>query len=179
MPGARIEAVFKGDSISAGLRALLALGQEPDRLLRPIGAALVETTQQRFEHGRDPQGSPWKPWNPAYAAVTKSNSILRGRGGAGGLMQSVTFKVDGRAVRIGSNKIYAGVHQFGATIVPKNKKALFFFLKGASGHVFGIHAKKVTIPARPYLGIGPADRQAVREIVHDELRLALLARRGA
>nr|WP_294547666.1 phage virion morphogenesis protein [uncultured Rhodopila sp.] len=169
---------FKGDSIAAGFRALQKLGHEPAGMLRAIGAALVETTHQRFERGRDPQGQPWKPWSRGYAAITKSNSILRGRGGAGGLMQSVTFAVDGRGVRVGSNKIYAGVHQFGATIVPVKAKALFFFVGGAGGRVFPVHAKKVTIPARPYLGFGPADRAAVHEIVLAELRQALAARRG-
>jgi len=66
-----------------------------------------------------------------------------------------------------------GVHQFGATIVPKDAKALCFML--GSRVVF---AEKVTIPARPYLGFGPADLAAVFEVVHTSLRLALATRRA-
>ena len=171
---AQIRIEFPTGSIAAGFRALQKIGHEPAGMMRAIGAALVETTHQRFERGRDPQGSPWKPWSRGYAAITESRSILRGRSGSGGLMGSVTFKVEGRGVRVGSNKIYAGVHQFGATIVPKNKKALVFHLGERL-----VFAKKVTIPARPYLGFGPADREAVHEIVLAELRHALAARRGA
>jgi phage virion morphogenesis protein len=173
MPGAQITVAFKGDSIAAGFRALQKLGRDPATLMRPIGAALVETTLHRFETATDPQGKAWQPWSPAYAKVTTSNSILRGRGGAGGLMQSITSAVDGRSVRVGSNKIYAGVHQFGATIVPKVAKALVFMLGDRK-----VVVKKVTIPARPYLGFGPADRLAVLGVVRAELMQALAARRG-
>lgn len=178
MAGGQIKVAFQGDSIAAGLRALARVGHEPAGMMRAIGDALVGTTHRRFESGRDPEGKPWAPWSRGYAAITQSRSILRGRSGNAGLMGSVTFKVEAGAVRVGSNKVYAAIHQFGGDIVPKTKKALFFFMGGAGGVVFGIHAKKVTIPARPYLGFGPADRTAVREIVHTELRQALAARRA-
>ena len=167
---AQIKVEFKGDSIAAGFRALRTLAHEPAGMMRAIGAALVKTTQERFERGRDPQGSPWKPWTRAYAAVTTSRGILRG---SLALQHSITFKVEGSGVRVGSNRIYAGVHQFGATIVPKTRKALVFHLGERV-----VFAKKVTIPARPYLGFGPPDRAAVHEIVLAELRHALAARRA-
>ncbi len=177
MTGAQITVALQGDSIAMGLRALRKLGAEPAPMMRAIGAALVETTHRRFESGTDPQGARWQPWSRGYAAITTSRSILRGQSGNSGLMGSITFAAEGNSVRVGSNKVYAAVHQFGATIVPKNKRALFFFMGGAKGVAFGVHAKKVTIPARPYLGFGPADRAAVHEIVLAELRHALAARR--
>jgi len=172
MAGATIGVTFRGDSIAAGFRALQRLGHEPAGMMRAIGVALVETTHQRFERAQDPQGNSWAPWSAAYAAVTRSNSILRGRGMAGGLMGSITFAAEGRSVRVGSNKVYAAAHQFGATIVPKTAKSLSFMLGGKR-----VHAKKVTLPARPYLGFGPADRAAVHAIVLAELRGALAARK--
>jgi phage virion morphogenesis protein len=177
MAGATVTVSFQGDSIAAGFRALQKLGHEPAGMLRAMGSELRTVTEHRFETARDPQGNAWKPWSPGYAAITKSISILRG--GVvrrGSLMGSLTFDVQGHTLRLGSNKIYAAVHQFGATIVPKNAKALFFPMMGASGHVFGVRAKKVTIPARPYLGFGPADRAAVLGIVRVELQGALRSR---
>jgi phage gpG-like protein len=46
---------------------------------------------------------------------------------------------------VGATKIYAAIHQWGGDIVPKNAGALFVPGYG--------RLKKVTIPARPYLGI--------------------------
>ncbi len=67
-------------------------------------------------------------------------------------MGSIVYQVSGDTVSIGSNRIYAIVYQFGAVIVPKNPKTLHFML--------GRHPvtmKRVTIPARPFLGIGPEE----------------------
>ena len=50
--------------------------------------------------------------------------------------------------------IYGGIHQTGGTIVPKNGKALMFRLPGGDWATVG----KVTIPARPYLGLSAKDR---------------------
>ena len=55
-------------------------------------------------------------------------------------------------VVIGSNKIYAAVHQFGATITPKSGQYLTFWMGGRL-----VKARSVTIPARPYLGISDDD----------------------
>ena len=65
---------------------------------------------------------------------------------------------------MGSNKPYAAVHQFGATIRPVRAK--FLTLRTRQGEVWGF-AKEVTIPARPYLGLSAEDRRAVLDIVED------------
>jgi phage virion morphogenesis protein len=173
MTGGRIDVKFDSGSIRAGFAGLQKLGHDTRPAMTAIGHGLVETTSRRFESGTDPEGKAWQKWSPAYAKVTTSRSILRSQSGNSGLMGSLTSEADARSVRVGSNKVYAAVHQFGATIVPKNAKSLRFML--GSRVVF---AKKVTIPARPYLGFGPKDRQVVHDEVSRVLRLALAARNG-
>lgn len=73
----------------------------------------------------------------------------------GGLQGSITFRTGPDQVAVGTNKVYGAVHQFGATIRPKGR-ALVFNLGGRK-----VFARSVTIPARPYLGFGAEDRQAV------------------
>ena len=135
-------------------------------ILRAFGTALVLESQHRFLEEREPFGARWAKLLPAYAMIKKGPGILRG-GSARGLMETLTYQVSGSSVAIGSNKIYAGVHQFGATITAKNGKRLAFRLgsvnakgKTKSGIVF---AQSVHIPARPYLGFGPKDQRAVME----------------
>ena len=70
------------------------------------------------------------------------------------LNASIHHVVEGsHAVRWGSGLIYAAIHQLGGTIVPKAAKALVF--TGADGSL--VFAQKVTIPARPYLGVSAAN----------------------
>ncbi len=51
-------------------------------------------------------------------------------------------------VLIGTNVIYAAIHEFGGTITPKRAKYLRFYWKEIGQWVT---TKKVTIPPRPYL----------------------------
>lgn len=170
MTGARIEAKLDDKNILAALGRLRDVGVVGEGLMRRIGPGLVANIQARIDRGVDPDGSAWKPLNPAYAALKQGGGILRGRGMQGGLEGTLTFRVSGSSIEVGSGKVYAAVHQFGATIVPKNAKALVFRMGSGGGLV---HAKKVTIPARPYLGFSEADRLTVLDAVDVAIKVAL------
>ena len=142
--------------------------------VRAIGAGLVEVTQARFESESEPLGGKWQALNPAYAMIKRGPGILRA---SLVLQRYITFATAGNQVTVGSNRIYAAVHQFGATIRPKNARALVFRL-GRAGPRGGkssglVHAKSVTIPARPYLGFGPKDQREVLEVTATEINRAL------
>lgn len=131
-----------------------------------IGMALVEQTNRRFEAGTDVWGTAWAPLNPAYATIKRGPGILRE---SRMLQRSITYQVHGNQVLVGSNRIYAAVHQFGAVITPKNAPALAFRLgaqtkRGGVRRAFA-HAKSVRIPQRPYLGFGPKDQRAVMDVL--------------
>ena len=165
MSGARITAKFDDNALIQGMRQLQAMAVNNLPMMRAIGTALVETTQQRFETQTAPSGHAWAKLNPAYAALKTGPGILRERGM---LYRSITFHAAPGQVEVGTNRVYGAVHQFGATIRPKQAKALVFRLGAKT-----IHAKSVTIPARPYLGFGAADRAEVEEVVAGALQRAV------
>jgi phage virion morphogenesis protein len=68
------------------------------------------------------------------------------------LRNSIHYSAARSSVVIGSGKIYAAIHQFG----------------GKAGR-----NRKVTIPARPYLGIGPGDRQEIFSILRNHVQAAI------
>lgn len=49
-------------------------------------------------------------------------------------------------VAVGTNLVYAPVHEFGAVITPKTATRLHFVVDGED-----VFAKRVVIPARPYM----------------------------
>jgi len=139
---------------------LMARAADRQGALKTIGEALLQTTHERFDEERDPQGRKWKP----LSALTRK---LRGEAGpilnrSGRLKMSVNYQVEGTRLRIGPNTVDAAVHQFGAVIVPRDKKALR--IPAGKGAIF---TKKVTIPARPYIGFGPKDEQAAMDAIED------------
>jgi len=95
--------------------------------------------------------------NPDYKAMKRNSRILTE---TGRLRDSITSRAGRDQVAVGTNVIYAAVHQFGATIVPKNATHLVFRL--ATGVVL---AKSVTVPARPFLGINDDDEEMIADTV--------------
>lgn len=167
MAGASMTARLDDAEVQGAIRRLYALGQDMVPVARAIGVGLVRNTQDRFRAGVDPDGHPWKPLVPWYAAVKRGPGILRQSGMRGGLMGSITFRASGgpgrATVQVGTNKVYGAVHQFGAIIHAKNPSGVLFF-KNSKGQVWGA-AQSVTIPARPYLGISREDRQTIGDVL--------------
>ena len=86
----------------------------------PVVQALALTDQRRrFSTGTAPDGSKWLPLG--HPRPNGGGLPLRDFGALGA---SVVARTEPNAVIVGTNLIYAGVHQWGATITPKSGKFL-------------------------------------------------------
>jgi phage virion morphogenesis protein len=130
-------------------------------LFKNWGEYQVKATRARFLAQRGPNGQAWTPLNPVYAAGKRGPGILRE---SGGLFGSIVYQVTAATLAWGSNKVYAAIHQKGGAIVPRSADALIFRMGNRT-----VFAQKVTIPARPYLGVSEADRAVMTEMAGDLL----------
>lgn len=121
--------------------------------LKRVGTALLETQNARFHSETDPYDKPWTKLSGATLKKRKKGkaTILRL---SGGMMRSGSRQVSGTTLRVGVDKEYAAVHQFGATITTKSGKAF-------------------TVPARPFVGFGPKDELATKEAIEKWLNVPL------
>ncbi len=149
--------------VSSRLRAI-----DLRQVLPAIAAAGKAVTQDRLASGGPaPDGSAWKPLNPAYAASKPgSGGILSLHGH---LRDSIVSSSTATTAEWGSNLEYAAIHQVGGTIRPKKGKFLSFLL--GERRVF---ARKVEIPARPYLGFGEDEKRAVLDFIDDWFERSLV-----
>lgn len=99
--------------------------------LKIIGEIVRTSVVRNFEKSGRPKK--WKKLTPYTLARKKGTKILIEQGMAGGLMGSISYKAMTDRVRIGTNKKYAAIHQFG----------------GFNG--------RSKIPARPYLMVQDED----------------------
>ncbi len=173
MAGVSLEYRIDDAELRAAWRQLEILMGDTTPVMRTIGKGLVKDTHGHFETESDPWGNAWAPLNPAYAETKRGAGILRESAMRGGLMGSITYRAGRDSVETGSNKPYAGVHQGGATIEPKNGKYLRFPLGDGYAQV-----ESVTIPARQYLGIGPHEERTILESVIDALDRAVARASG-
>lgn len=146
--------------MQAQLEAAHRRSEDFSPLMDQIGAAMETSTHERFEKEEAPDGTAWAE---TIRKKEEGGQILRLDGH---LDNSVTHRAGADEVEIGSNLIYAGVHQDGATIWAKKDGYLRFALPGGLGFAMVDH---VTIPARPYLGIGGDDEETIAELTADYL----------
>jgi phage gpG-like protein len=145
MTGVVVQATFASlDQVAARLNHLGSFNKA--RLLDALGQLGENQTKRRIASEKtSPSGAAWKP-NRAGTSILQREGHMR---------DSIHHVVEGTfATRWGSGLIYAAIHQVGGTIVPKQAKMLCWTDPVSGALVF---AEKVTIPARPYLGISAAN----------------------
>lgn len=156
------------EAVNDALSRLIAAAGSAAPALKNIGEYEAKTTRRRFIDESDPDGRPWAPLNPLYRQTKKGPGILRGESRS--LSQIVWQLVDDANVEIGSNQVYARIHNEGGKIVPKNASALVFSMGGKTFKV-----KSVTIPKRTFLGFSAADETEILGILSDFLEDAMAA----
>lgn len=154
----------EGAEATAALERLQEAFADATPIMNALGVGLRENVHTRFEEEKAPDGSSWVALNPTYKADKRGPGILRESGIRGGLMGSIAIAPTSRSVEVGTNKVHGLIHQEGGTITPKNGDRLVFTIGGET-----IFATEVTIPARPYLGIGPEDEDTILDVIEGAL----------
>lgn len=147
----KVEIVLSDSPVLQVLGSLLDKLDDLSDPMNDIAAVLESATEGAFEAEADPvTGQAWQSLSDAYL---KANPKRQGgkilQASAGGLAASVTADSGDFWAAIGSNKIYAAIHQFGGTD--------------------DMPAGPAGIPARPYLGVSREDEQSMLGILGEYL----------
>ena len=153
-----IRVVLDASEIVALSRTLQRLADAPlAPLMRDAAEAGASATQARIEAGGPaPDGAQWPARDPRD---TSPHPLLNREGS---LWESIDTESDADTAAWGSSLIYARIHQLGGVIEPDQRETLRYQLGGAT-----YYAQSVEIPARPYLGIGPAEERMILDVVED------------
>ncbi|SMH42492.1 phage virion morphogenesis protein [Mesorhizobium australicum] len=159
MTGVRFE--LKGsDAVLAALADTLSKTDDKRGLFDAIGAALASSTQARFETETDPEGSPWPD------SLRKLVNGGRTLTDSARLVQSLTHEATEESVAVGTNVIYAAIHQFGGTIKAKTSSGLRFRGPGNGGWVT---KQSVEMPRRTFLGLDDDDEAEIGHLAAEWL----------
>lgn len=133
--------------VTRRLHILLARGKDLSAPLNKCGEIVLSSVEQNFQtEGRYATAGSWHGGTERWQDLAPRTKEARAKKGKwpgkklqmsqGGLAASFDKKVTGNNLEIGSNKAYAGIHQFG----------------GQAGR-----GRKVKIPARPMLVVQDDD----------------------
>jgi phage virion morphogenesis protein len=159
-----INVSFEAASSQEAFTRLAGLGANLQPVMEEFGAGFVTAISRRFETESDPDGRKWVK-NRRGGMVLTDTGILA---------NSFSSRAGRDQVEVGTAVPYAAIHQTGGVIKPKNGKALAFAYAGGFAVV-----KSVTIPERPFLGIGQAEKDVVNDVVKRNVFAALRARGGS
>lgn len=175
MAGASIAITVEDAAVRQGLQQLAAHLADLSPAMDEIGAAMVSSTLLRFQSGTAPGGAAWAPSARARkegGQTLVESSRLRG---------SITHSADADSVEIGTNVIYAAIHQFGGQIQKHAHSAPIYrrqadvadggparFVKRSKADFMTWHEVKdhtIDIPARPFLGVDVGDEAEIAAIL--------------
>jgi phage virion morphogenesis protein len=135
--------------IEAELAAKALANLTPDQMeamVYGIGQLVEDQTKVRIaDEKAGPDGEAWAPWSKRYAASLAKANRVTARSlllGDPNLLPSIQNYTKGLEAVVGSNMVYAAIHQFGG--------------RG--------------IPARPYLGLSGENRKDIEALVIDTLK---------
>lgn len=127
------------------LRKLSKKLEDMSPVMKVVAGIMHDAVEENFEKEGQPR------WTPLASSTIRQREKKRHWPGkllqvSGQLASSISEKHDSRSATVGTNKIYAAIHQFGG--------------KAGRGH-------KVTIPARPFLKLDDRAMEAIKRVVKE------------
>jgi phage virion morphogenesis protein len=159
----KIHIEIHDEVVQEALTRLISFGRSPVKAMDEIAFYGENSTRERFNDQRGPDGQSWLPSQRVQQHGGKT--LVQDRH----LLDSIVSQSGSDSAEWGAGVIYAAIHQFGGEIHAKNAKSLFFRLPDGSAR----SVKKVTIPPRPYLGFNAEDEANVIDIINRHLAAAV------
>lgn len=146
---------------------LIAGVENASPLMRMLSGDMHDEVEENFAQQGRPKWLGFK-YTPSERRGGSSAKLLQD---SGQLASSIEPHSDSNTAAVGTNKVYAAIHQFGGKtkphiIKPRNKKALAF-----NGHVVKqVNHPGSNIPARPFLSISPSGQEKMLSHTQNYLR---------
>jgi phage virion morphogenesis protein len=183
---ARIEIV--ADTVSAALQETRAAlrGDGQRLMLEDIGEYLLRSTRDRAAQEKAPDGTPWAPLSPRYKRFKdkKRPGVPKLKFDFHMLGDQFSQQVAGDTLLVGTNAKYGAIHQFGGDIDRPARSTEVFFKRERDGTVGNrfvsrrksnfaqrvtLPAYKITMTARPWLGLSREDETEVLAIAAEHV----------
>lgn len=197
MTGVRSNLTIEDERVNAALTRVANAGGDTSALMAEISGAMLFSVQRRFETETAPDGTPWQRHAPRTAKARLKRSrkntpvtpkILRD---SNRLYSSIISEASSDEAAVGTNLIYAAIHQAGGTVMQYPQSRMVRFRKVGRKTRFAKKAHKraydrpvtygertIVIPARPYLGFSDTDQTEILAIAgaHFEAAISDVAR---
>lgn len=133
------------NTLSPALRQAASRLKDTTPVVEAMCLAVLSVAQRSFSQS-SLRAAPWPELSGGGAArLRRSGELWKGLH---------ISNIGNRQGTVSVNKIYGAMHQWGGTIVPKQQGGVLAFSIGGKK----VFAKRVTIPARPFLPFAPSGK---------------------
>ncbi|MEP0235539.1 phage virion morphogenesis protein [Roseibium sp.] len=187
MTGVRSNLTIEDERVNAALTHVAQAGGDTSALMAEISGAMLFSVHRRFETETAPNGTPWARHAPRTAKARLKRSRKNAAGTQLGtpkilrdsnrLYSSIISEASSDEAAVGTNLVYAAIHQAGGTVTqyPQSRMVRFRkvgrqtrFAKKAHKRAYDrpvtYGARTIVIPARPYLGFSDTDQTEILAI---------------
>ncbi|MBT9430945.1 phage virion morphogenesis protein [Candidatus Symbiopectobacterium endolongispinus] len=177
--GGSYEIKYDISDFERGLGELINRLEQRQPLMRELAAAMHDAVEENFaQQGRPARAS----WSPRYVRTRQGGKILQKRGR---LVSSISEYHDNDSATVGTNVVYARIHQEGGTItIPARSQRAYYkqHKDGSVGNRFVKKSKsnfsqwntigenKITIPACPFLHLTESDVDGMENTAQNYLQ---------
>ncbi|PLL41683.1 phage virion morphogenesis protein [Klebsiella michiganensis] len=167
------EIVFDVTDFEHSLGELIRSFEDRAPLMRMLAGLMEDSVQENFEQQGRPKWQHWK--SNAYWVQRRGGKILQR---SGRLAASITAYSDNDMATVGTNVVYAGIHQSGGKInIPARSQQAYYrqnkdgtlnnqFARKSKANYSEWHtipAYEINMPARPFLHLTESDVSAMEE----------------
>lgn len=136
------------------LKDLAGRVQNRQPLMKKIAGIMYDAVEENFRHEGRPR------WKPSKRANMQGGQTLQD---TGSLAASISKKHDNNSAQVGTNKVYAAVHQFGfkgRVNIPSHTRRV---KKGVAA--VKAHSRRMNIHARPFLKLTDGDLNEIKKTI--------------
>lgn len=183
-----IRVEIRDQEVIAKLKKLAEKTSNMRPVMRKISAAMHHSVEENFRTEGARLGQRWA--DLANSTKNKRAKIGKWPGKIlqrqGSLISSISAHYDDNEAKVGTNKVYAAIHQFGGEInMPARERTMFFkkYSRGKNAGKTLISKEKIAsygmktsgksysinMPARPFMGLNDDDLNKILGIIQDEL----------
>jgi phage virion morphogenesis protein len=177
-----IEIKIDDQKVVATLNQLAANVEDLSPIMRAVAGIMHHAVMENFDKSGRPR---WPDLQPATIAYKKKHGygdkmLIR----RGTLRSSITQNSDRTSAVVGTNLVYAAIHQFGGNIGMPARSQQAYFKQAKDGTVGNLFVRKsqsnfaqwhtrgahtIGIPARPFLKLTDADKAKIVQKLQDYL----------
>lgn len=150
----RIEIDVDNKEVSALFKQISSRVADLTPLMNISGEIIRSSVIENFRVGGRPE-----KWKPSKRAILQDGQTLVDKGI---LRNSINYQAGRNRVEVGTNVVYAAIHQFGLQQSVNVKQHKRKNKKGGASTVKA-HSRKINMPKRPFLLVQDEDLEEIRE----------------